>query len=438
MEFCSNCGTRLSAANKFCPGCGTAVPAVSSTSHQDDSEQQTRAVPTSSDEQETRAVPAYDSRDSHGAGHGSSAHSSYSSAPYGSRDDEATRAVNASDAYGHASSHGSASPYAQGASYASSGQGAYASSGAGYGSASHQGGAPYQSNAPQPVTLSDGRRSSGSNIGRIAAAAAAVIVLGGGAAFAYNSMKGDDSSTPSSSSSAAAGSTGGAAAPSGTADSKPKTMPDLTGKSIDEAQALLSPSVKIEASKTNLKEGMNGGALISAQETAAGQATPDTVKVTIDQPANITYINEDSSLVVDSNPFSTSEGQVANHTYKQYDTVSMSGYDTDSPEELKLNLNRAYSRLRAEVAIDSKAEDQDKVFTVTIKKDNGQIWREQIKFGDAPKPIDLDVTNALRVQIQVSVSGGTEDNRSQDSQLDFGDLRVLSEPGKGNTSSPTS
>lgn len=272
---------------------------------------------------------------------------------------------------------------------------------------------------------------------KIVAAALAAVLLGGGAAVAVSKFGGSDHSTDASSAPGDSSASRPDASGKKSAGTKPKSMPDLRNKSLDEAESLLNHAVKIETTKTELVEGMDGGAVIATQEPVAGTPTPDTVKITVKQPANVSYVSSSSSVVVNNdNPFYNDDAELVGKEYEHIQSLPMSGYASDEPETLGLDLNRSYSRFRTAVGVGSKSADTSKTFTVTIKSDDKQVWRQTLKFREPAREIDLDVTNTVRLTIDVSVSKGSEDTESDTSDIAFGDMRLLAEPGRG-ASSPT-
>ena len=270
----------------------------------------------------------------------------------------------------------------------------------------------------------------GSLLPKVAAAVLAATVLGGGAAFALTKF-GGDATAPSASSSPAGVSASGGAAPTSSAQSKPSTMPDLKGKSLDDAQKLLSSQVNVQVTKTDLVEDMSGAALITEQDVKPGAAVPGTVKVTLRQPANVTPISEASGtgLIVGNNPLNETQKPSikSGHTYKHVLEASM--YDTErtEPNTLELNLNQGYSRLRGEASIDTSSLAKDKKFTVVIKGDDHQLKKFDVSFNQDPVGIDLDVSHVTRLTIEITISGGSN---SDNAEIAFGDLRLLAEPGR--------
>lgn len=440
MKFCPNCGTRIEqSGGRFCPSCGQklssddasssqgqtrALPHQAASGH--DAARQTPSVPEdrsepTQSEAPTVAVPQRSDEDK------SSQHSPSREAS--DRSDELTHSVEAPKARAADSPSQTSTPLSASRSTATVPSG---STSTGSMPPPRKGGEPAATN-----TGGGSRKKSKTPL--VAAGVLAAVLLGGGAAVALSKMGGSEDAPKSAASSQGGSGDGAAASSTNAADSKPKTMPDLKGRSVQEAQQLLSDKVKIETTKTNLVEGMDGGAVITAQEPTTGTATPDTVKVTIDQPANVKYIDSAPELVVESSPLSSYDTSVrlVDKTYEHILSDSMSGYDSDSPETLSLDLNHGYNRFRTAVGIASGSSDTSKTFTVTIKSDDHQVSKQTLKFNEAPKEIDLDVSGTTRLQIEYSVTKGSEDTESEDSTIAFGDMRVLAEPGRGAESSST-
>lgn len=302
----------------------------------------------------------------------------------------------------------------------------------------------------ESATAMDGPAAKKKSAAPKAAAAVLLLALLGGGGYAYTQLnKSDDktsASAPSASDdgSAAPGSANPSASSNGSSEStesattKPAKMPDLKGKTLDEAKALLSDQVKVQITQ-QLKEDMDGAEQISKQEPAAGQATPDTVKLTVDQPANVQNVSAstDSNLLV-SNAFSDS-GQIDVYG-KPFDRPmahSFDKYSSTDPATIELNVNRSYSRFVSQVGVSSASEDTNRQYTVKVLADNKQVYAQTVKFNEAPQTINLDVSNVLRLKIEVTTSGNSDNDGS--STLAFGDMRLLYLPGQGPrpTDSPT-
>ncbi|GAB3582649.1 hypothetical protein GCM10027579_12750 [Calidifontibacter terrae] len=180
-------------------------------------------------------------------------------------------------------------------------------------------------------------------------------------------------------------------------------MPNLTGKSVADAQTLL-PGVTITTVPQLVEDG-NVGQIV-AQTPKVGDPTGGSVSVTVTQQAVTTYLDDLQSVSGDiGSGVQTMKGTKYPHA------LSWSlDWGTDQGS-VAYDLGTHYRRFRATVGQDDQSPQTTTTGLVEVFGDGKKLWSKTIAFG-APIVLDLDVTKVLRLELRVSKSSFGQDDQA--------------------------
>lgn len=201
---------------------------------------------------------------------------------------------------------------------------------------------------------------------------------------------------------------------------RPSTMPDLVGKTQEEAKQAL-PGVTVDIAETAAQNGQKLGTVIST-DPKAGESLPSTGSVTLTVASNVTTI-----YLADLKPikgqFSTEPVDLDGKAYAH--GLVTGGFG--GPEfTTEWNLGRYFTTLNGTIGLTDKSEAADATFTVEFWVDQKKIDTKEIRFGEFQKDFSLDVSNGLRLKIVVTRT----DKHSGTATVGFGDFSLQADPSK--------
>lgn len=192
----------------------------------------------------------------------------------------------------------------------------------------------------------------------------------------------------------------------------PATMPDVTGSVLTTAKRTLESYGITVTVQEVLQEGTDQQVL--DQNPKAGDAYTAAVTLTVSKQPAIVFL-------ADVDPVEGSEGvgtaQVNGILYTRSVRIYTSA---DSPTRyVEYDLARKYIKLRGIVGPRDDVRS-DSQFKIEIYADGTKILDQTLKLGQTA-PIELDVTNVLRLRLQVTrLDGG--------GYIGFGDIQILGDP----------
>jgi serine/threonine protein kinase len=247
----------------------------------------------------------------------------------------------------------------------------------------------------------------------IAFALTSLILLGGaGGAYAVFSAGEGDSTAGAATSS-----------PTGTRDTADTTtttsltttsseirltsMPNLVGKKAGEARDALPKSMKVEIVDQVDEKTPDGTVL--GQEPAAGQPVADTAKLFVARPAVTVYLD---ALVPTAGRWDTSgDSFVVGMAGKQYlHSLGQSfgtSYCATNTYFAEYNLSKGYRRFVTTAGISDNSEDSALKVQLEVFADGRLISNTPVGFNSVV-PLDLDLTGALRLKVQLQVTSGSK------------------------------
>jgi protein kinase-like protein/NPCBM/NEW2 domain-containing protein/PASTA domain-containing protein len=182
-----------------------------------------------------------------------------------------------------------------------------------------------------------------------------------------------------------------------TTDFKISTMPDLVGKKLGEARDKLPKSMNVEIVDQVDEKSADGTVL--SQEPAAGQPVDGSAKLVVARPAVTVYLDGVKPTAGDWRV----DGQAVGISGKQYlhSVGSNLFYGCTSPNSysVEYNLSKGYRRFVATAGISDDVETSATKIQLEVFADGRQIASAPLEFG-AAVPLDLDLTNALRLKFQ--------------------------------------
>ena len=203
---------------------------------------------------------------------------------------------------------------------------------------------------------------------------------------------------------------------------RPSTMPDLVGKTQEEAKQAL-PGVTVDIAETAAQNGQKLGTVIST-DPKAGESLPSTGSVTLTVASNTTTI-----YLADLKPISggLDTGPVDLDGKAYAHGLSQTAYNSsDHGEEVVWNLGRYFTTLNGTIGLSDRSEAADATFTIDFWVDQRKIDTKEIRFGEFQKDFSLDVSNGLRLGIVVTRT----DKHSGRATVAFGDFSLQADPSK--------
>jgi len=213
-----------------------------------------------------------------------------------------------------------------------------------------------------------------------------------------------------------------------TVSTAPATVPDVTGKTFREAEETLTKA-GFTVTENPIFDQQKADGLVTGQNPPAG--TANTAEVTLDvvrRPV-VTYLADMQPVAVDRMNYPTTGTTKANgksYSHGLLMTPPASGIGT-----VEYDFSRQYRKLSGELGLDDKS-DSAAIGKVEIYGDGRQLLAQDVPFGTTT-PVDLDVTNVLRIKITVASVDGK-------SSIVFGDFAaqgLQSEVGASGSPTPT-
>lgn len=200
-------------------------------------------------------------------------------------------------------------------------------------------------------------------------------------------------------------------------------MPDLVGLELSVARTRLPADLDIETVLVVGTENEDG--VIKAQEPGPGESIGGTVKLTVARP--LVPIQLDSLEPVEGEWDSTPGTGVAMMSGDQYlHSLSSSANVCSSSSEdgfVEYNLARAYTKFRTDVGLADGSENDKLEVLLEVIADDRPVGKAKVKYGK-PMPLDIDMTEVLRLRIQWQVTSTYERVGCNAALVTLGDPRL--------------
>jgi hypothetical protein len=252
---------------------------------------------------------------------------------------------------------------------------------------------------------------------------AAAKILGGSAQSGSGAMAATTpapaSMTPGSTESSGATST--TSAPT-TTEAAAGLMPELVGLSLSDVTAAL-PAGTTVTSVDKLDEASVDGVVL-AQKPKKGEPLGDTVEVTVARQPVTTYMDEMTAITgqLESGPMDVT-GKNLPHA------MSSTICSSNTPTANSYDLGKHYQRLLATLGQADNSKLSTAVGLVEIFADGRKVFAQNVAFGKTV-PLDVDVTDVLRLDVKWRGTNCPNDWSGDWATLVFGDLRLLGVPGE--------
>lgn len=213
-----------------------------------------------------------------------------------------------------------------------------------------------------------------------------------------------------------------------TVSTAPATVPDVTGKTYREAEETLTKA-GFTVTENPIFDQQKADGLVTGQNPPAG--TANTAEVTLDvvrRPV-VTYLADMQPVSVDRMNYPTTGTTKANG--KSYSHGLLMTPPGSGIGAVEYDFSRQYRKLSGELGLDDKS-DSAAIGKVEIYGDGRQLLAQDVPFGTTT-PVDLDVTNVLRIKITVASVDGK-------GSIVFGDFAaqgLQSEVGTSGSPTPT-
>ncbi|WP_285743226.1 protein kinase [Lentzea sp. NBRC 105346] len=208
------------------------------------------------------------------------------------------------------------------------------------------------------------------------------------------------------------------------------SMPNLVGKKLGEARDLLPKSMNVEIIEQVTEDKPDGEVL--SQEPAAGQPVDNSAKLTVARPAVTVYL--DAVRPASGQWGSGGDAITAGMAGKPY-LHSLASYTryycTADLQVVEYNVSKGYRRLVTTAGITDSSQNTAMKVQLEIFGDGRQLTSKPIEYGTVV-PLDIDLTNVLRLKIQWVITS----NRTTcgDNYFVLGEAKLLGLAGEVPTS----
>ena len=182
----------------------------------------------------------------------------------------------------------------------------------------------------------------------------------------------------------------------------PATVPDVTGKTFSDAQEQLTKlGFTVKENPTFDQQKADG--LVTAQNPPAGTGNAAEVTLDVVRRPVVTYLADmetvNQQALYGFNP-GTSKANGKTYSHGLLVTPASNG----ATGTFEYDFSRQYRKLNGELGLDDKS-DSAAVGKVEIYGDGRQLFAQDVPFGTTV-PVELDVTDVLRIKITVSTVDG--------------------------------
>jgi hypothetical protein len=203
-----------------------------------------------------------------------------------------------------------------------------------------------------------------------------------------------------------------------TVNVQPTTMPSVVGEAERAAIQLLE-SYGIAATVTDVLDEAARNGTVTEQTPAAGAAFSTTAQLVVAHQPEIVFLADIDPVDRFTNSLSFGQAQVNGEIYTR--SVLLEPY-SDEPSFVEYDLGRGFERIVGTVGPRDDV-DADSLYKVEIFADGVSVFDQDLVLGHVA-PIDLDMSNVLRLRLQVTdlnYSGGSR-------YVVFADTRLLGLP----------
>ncbi|GAA2975095.1 serine/threonine-protein kinase [Actinokineospora diospyrosa] len=182
-----------------------------------------------------------------------------------------------------------------------------------------------------------------------------------------------------------------------------ESMPDLVGLKLGEARDKLPQSMEVEI--VDQIDDKKADGTVLGQEPAAGEKVDGKAKLIVARPAVTVYFDE---LPTTAGGWSQ-KGPAAMDGKQYLHSLSYGGdsYCTRETRTAEYNLSKGFRRGLATVGLSDDSEVTDFTLQLEVFADGRQLTSVRIEFGKVV-PLELDLTNVLRLKFQWIVTSTTK------------------------------
>lgn len=202
---------------------------------------------------------------------------------------------------------------------------------------------------------------------------------------------------------------------------KVTTLPDLTGKTLSDAKSILE-GLGVTVNTTDVVDNTKTDGTVISQDPAGGAPLPVAVTLRIARTAVVTYLADLDAVNGDTTAsYDRGVATISGQSYAHSVTATPSRYDL-RPQAVAYDLGRRYLRFQGTVGLTDRSPS-DAQIKVEVLGDGRPLFAQTITLGQAV-PIDVDVTNVLRLQIVATNLKSPSGNP----YIAWGDARLLGSP----------
>lgn len=226
------------------------------------------------------------------------------------------------------------------------------------------------------------------------------------------------SQTPSATFSSTASATSTA---SSSATAAPGTVPNIVGKLLPDAQRLLGTSTRLQVTDKYDPSSPDGTVLTQDPKSGTDLSTLGIMKVTIARSAITNYLADQRSV---SGNISSGSATVSGVAYPHSLYASFCEWGTGGGS-VEYNLGRNYQTFAATAGVADDSRSNASTALLEVFADGRKVYSQTVSYGQ-PFPINVDMTNVLRLKIQWQGATCAKDGQAS---LVVGDARILGAPG---------
>lgn len=179
----------------------------------------------------------------------------------------------------------------------------------------------------------------------------------------------------------------------------PPAVPDVTQKTFGNAQQTLT-DLGFTVKETPVFDEKLADGLVVAQDPPAGATNASEITLNVVRRPVVTYLSDMSTVAQNSLSYAPGIQKSNGKSYPH--GILISPYSAGGSVEY--DFSRQYRQLTGELGFDDKASS-DATAQIEIYGDGRLLTEQNITFGTTT-PVQVDVTDVLRVRIAVSVTGG--------------------------------